>query len=74
MDHNSWSTYMNMSDVYCRIGKETEYTGVTEKLKNKVWMDKYGDVFKEKDDFLCKCTHKIMHMNMFIVLIRQEET
>ena len=39
LDRSAWSTYINMSDIYCQISKEMEDAGVAENLESKVWMD-----------------------------------
>ena len=54
---------MHMNVNYCHISKEIEYT-----------LDKDGNNFEDKDTFGCKGPHKIMHLDMCIVLMIQEET
>ena len=39
MDNKHHSTYTTTSDIYCHIGEEMEYVGVTEKLEKNGWKE-----------------------------------
>ena len=54
LDHSSWTTYTNFSDMYTHNYDAMEEAGVAEFLASPEWMDKEGKMVEEAAAFGCK--------------------
>ena len=57
-----------MDLMYNEVYKEMVNAGVAVELDQPVWMDKDGNEVTESDAFGRKCTHKIIHPEMCLVV------
>ena len=59
LDRSSWTTYQNFDQMYTEIAKEMIEAGVSEEFPEPVWMDRAGNIVKEKRSYGCMVTHNV---------------